>query len=329
MNPHDATCPAPRKFRPAARIQWLLLLSIGLLSPLLHAADETPETPKGLAKSDWSSIRAAYEAGRHEIRATEGGHEARNPGLGWRTNWDGRGFLAQPASAGDGAWQWGLQLESYGFPGAEQKISQTAPAHAEGQRLTYQWDANVQEWYVNDQRGVEHGFTVAARPLERDGKDAKDKKDSAAAASLETLPSLLSFQLSVRGGLHPAISPDAQTVRFMDAAGAAVVTYGGLKVWDALPPNAATAVHEMRVEGDAPGAALEFSSWEQRVGELAWIVDAAAPDTVSEMADVVADWAAVPQRSHNPPSTCSLASTVMSVGHQFTAAAFLKARPCL
>ena len=49
----------------------------------------------------------------------------------------------------------------------------------------------------------------------------------------------------------------------------------GLKVWDALPPQAATAVHEMRVQGDAAGAALEFSSWEQRVGELAWIVDAA------------------------------------------------------
>ena len=29
-------------------------------------------------------------------------------------------------------------------------------------------------------------------------------------------------------------------------------------------------------EGDAGGAALEFSAWEQRVGELAWIVDAAA-----------------------------------------------------
>lgn len=49
----------------------------------------------------------------------------------------------------------------------------------------------------------------------------------------------------------------------------------GLKVWEALPPHAATAVHEMRIQGDAPGAALEFSSWEQQVGELAWIVDAA------------------------------------------------------
>jgi len=70
----------------------------------------------------------------------------------------------------------------------------------------------------------------------------------------------------------PARGPD---VRAFALNAASVTLLRGLKVWDALPADAATAVHEMRVEGDAPGAALEFSSWEQRVGELAWIVDAA------------------------------------------------------
>ena len=31
----------------------------------------------------------------------------------------------------------------------------------------------------------------------------------------------------------------------------------------------------MHVHGDAAGAALDFSAWQQRVGELAWITDAA------------------------------------------------------
>ena len=48
-----------------------------------------------------------------------------------------------------------------------------------------------------------------------------------------------------------------------------------LKVWDTLPEHAATAVHDMHIEGDAAGAGLDFSAWEQCVGELAWIVDAA------------------------------------------------------
>jgi ubiquinone biosynthesis UbiH/UbiF/VisC/COQ6 family hydroxylase len=35
-------------------------------------------------------------------------------------------------------------------------------------------------------------------------------------------------------------------------------------------------VHDMHVQGDAPGAALDFSAWQQSASELAWIVDAAA-----------------------------------------------------
>ncbi|HRP29287.1 MAG TPA: FAD-dependent monooxygenase [Burkholderiaceae bacterium] len=47
-----------------------------------------------------------------------------------------------------------------------------------------------------------------------------------------------------------------------------------LKVWDSLPAQAKTAVHDMRVHGDAAGGEIDFSAWQQRVGELAWIVDA-------------------------------------------------------
>jgi hypothetical protein len=36
----------------------------------------------------------------------------------------------------------------------------------------------------------------------------------------------------------------------------------------------------MRVAGDAPGGLLEFSSWQQAVDALAWIVDAAELESV-------------------------------------------------
>lgn len=48
-----------------------------------------------------------------------------------------------------------------------------------------------------------------------------------------------------------------------------------LKVWEAIPPDARTAVHDMRIEGDAGGSVLDFSAWTQGLSELAWIVDAA------------------------------------------------------
>lgn len=63
-------------------------------TPAFHLADEVPD---GLAASDWQSIRAAYEAGRHAfhpVAGQEGVWQARNPGQQWTTTFDGRGFLA-------------------------------------------------------------------------------------------------------------------------------------------------------------------------------------------------------------------------------------------
>ena len=85
-----------------------------------------------------------------------------------------------------------------------------------------------------------------------------------------------------RQGLQVALVPEVRDTRPATADVRAyalnAVSVGllkRLKVWDALPEHAATAVHDMHIEGDAAGAGLDFSAWEQCVGELAWIVDAA------------------------------------------------------
>jgi ubiquinone biosynthesis UbiH/UbiF/VisC/COQ6 family hydroxylase len=83
-----------------------------------------------------------------------------------------------------------------------------------------------------------------------------------------------------RQGLAVGVLDDAAAVRSNDVRAyalnaASVALLAGLKVWDALPADARTAVHEMRVEADKPGATLDFSAWSQGLSELAWIVDAA------------------------------------------------------
>ena len=85
---------------------------------------------------------------------------------------------------------------------------------AAGQRLSYQWDVSLNEWFVNDRRGLEHGFTVAQRP--------EGQADAP-----------LAFTLGVRGGLRPAIAADALGVAFQNDSGTTVLNYSGLKVWDA------------------------------------------------------------------------------------------------
>ena len=84
-----------------------------------------------------------------------------------------------------------------------------------------------------------------------------------------------------RQGLTVALSPPVaardEDVRAYALNAASVALLESLKVWDALPADARTAVYDMRVEGDAGmGSALNFSAWQQQVRELAWIVDAAA-----------------------------------------------------
>ena len=84
-----------------------------------------------------------------------------------------------------------------------------------------------------------------------------------------------------RAGLTVALRPQAtrtpgtDDVRAYALNAASVELLRGLKVWDALPAHAATPVLDMHVRGDADNAVLDFSAWQQRVGALAWITDAA------------------------------------------------------
>jgi hypothetical protein len=176
-------------------------------------APAVPDAAAGLSAADWAGIRAAYQAGRHAAVASPGGYEARNPGQRWLTRFDGRGFSTEPDTA---SWTWGLQLERYGFPGAERGVVRPARVEADGQRVAYDWDPTLQEWYVNDSRGLEHGYTVRERPA--CGGGGADP---------------LTFTLGVRGDLRPEVEADGRGVRFVDPAGATVLNYAGLVVSDA------------------------------------------------------------------------------------------------
>ncbi len=86
----------------------------------------------------------------------------------------------------------------------------------------------------------------------------------------------------LRVAMPPAASrhaPQREDVRAYALNAASVALLESLKVWDALPADARTAVHAIRVEGDA-GAVLRFSAWSQSVEALAWIVDAAELERV-------------------------------------------------
>jgi alpha-tubulin suppressor-like RCC1 family protein len=174
------------------------------------------QVPEGLAKSDWQSIRSAYEAGRHQFfKQEDGSHVARNPGMGWKMTFDEHGFTAQPE---DGAWTWGLELSSSGTRSSDD-VRLRVPLEATANRLSRQLTPAITEWFVNDQRGLEQGWTLTA-PAE--------------------------IRLRFRGNLKPSISP--QSISF-----GGQLTYSGLKAWDATGKTIPT-----HFEATAEGFAVRY-----------------------------------------------------------------------
>ena len=177
-----------------------------------QAPSSSDDAPEGLDSADWSGIRKEYETHRHDAYPVAGDYEANNPGQQWRTRFDGQGFTTRPNAGG---WTWGLELVRYGFVGEERDVAQPTRMNTEGQHVIYDWDATLEEWYINDGRGLEHGYTVYERPPYCDE------------------PGLLTFTLAVRGELRPEVLSDGRGVRFLNEDGAAVITYSGLTVFDA------------------------------------------------------------------------------------------------
>ena len=91
-------------------------------------------------------------------------------------------------------------------------------------------------------------------------------------------------QLGLQVAITAPPSARADDVRAFALNAASRALLSQLKVWQALPPDALTAVHDMQVAGDAPRAGIEFSAWQQRVEALAWIVDARALEAALALA---------------------------------------------
>lgn len=228
----------------------LALAAVFLLAPCLGQAggDGAIGVAPGLDGDAWSDIRQAREEHRHAAVATPQGHRARNPGQRWRSEFDGRGVTLVP-DAGD--FTWGLELVRYGFAARERELASPTRTTAAGRRVVYAWDDTLEEWYVNRDRGLEHGYTVLRRPPgEGDLEDGPE-------------PGPLCFTLAVRGGLWPEVDADGRGVRFVGERGEARLRYTGLAVFDArgrsLPASFERAPEGLRLLVDEAGASYPLT----------------------------------------------------------------------
>ena len=146
-------------------------------------------------------------------------HQAPNRAQGFRTYFGGDGIRLVPRTTHRDeapAWEWRLTLTGWGRDGSWTAAG--APqVSVDGNRIEYRRD-DVTEWYVNDARGLEQGFTIDRRP----------GLDGAPAA-----PGPLRVEFAVGGSLRARCADEGQAVDFVTPAGARAIRFDHLSVMDA------------------------------------------------------------------------------------------------
>ncbi len=173
--------------------------------------------PAGLTAAAWRAILAQIEPDYYDIQlAAQGGYQAVNRSLDWHVAYGDRGPQVTPRTGAD--WRWGLSLIGYGYAdeaasGLENLIGLVPRLQADQATLTYQWDSNLSEWWVNTAAGLEQGFTLQQRPI----------------GQAQARP--LQIEMAVAGTLSPVQQGNA--IAFQDERGASLLTYAKLSVTDA------------------------------------------------------------------------------------------------
>ncbi len=104
------------------------------------------------------TAQAVVVASEYAVRE----QQAPNRAHGLRTVFAAGGIRVEPRTGDGDRWTFGLTLAGVGRGDALQ-VPPSAALHAHGNRMEYRRGSLI-EWYVNDPRGLEQGFTLAIRP---------------------------------------------------------------------------------------------------------------------------------------------------------------------
>ena len=185
--------------------------------------DYAVSQPKGAAAGWWATVQE--DIGRSEYQATwqdhtqlpdvPAAHQAPNRAHNIRTYFTSAGIRVVPRTGG-ADWEWGLRLTGYGYEGAIQPLA-SGSLTADGNRVEYHRSA-LTEWYINDEHGLEQGFTIGAPP---------------GGTSMEFGAGLLVLEMTMNGDLTPTLFDDGQAVELITKGGVRVLRYGSLYAEDA------------------------------------------------------------------------------------------------
>lgn len=160
--------------------------------------------------------------------------QAPNRRNGFRAYFLPEGVRLVPRLGTEPGWSLGLSLAAYGCRGHMRPVSPADP-EINGARVRYQRDG-FEEWFANDDRGLEHGFTLGRAP---GGCDCT-----------------VVFRLALAGTL--VARPSGRDLEFAASSGVSVLRYAELTAFDAagrtLPSRLVIGDGTIDLEVDVVGA---------------------------------------------------------------------------
>ncbi|MBN1206352.1 MAG: DUF11 domain-containing protein [Myxococcaceae bacterium] len=270
-----------------AGVSFVLALSLGGTAEAGATARVAP-SPSAARRLEHPDIplelREAIEQSRYRLREQERatlthGYRCSNPAQDFDATFTGAGLDLTPRGPSGRAGPWRMSLRGYGYGEQLQPVA-AAELVVRDNRIEYQ-RGPLTEWYVNERRGLEQGFTLAAPPAGHPSGEP------------------LVLRLGVSGALRAVLEAGGEQVAFMDADGERVLSYSKLAAFDAkgrqLPARMRLARDEVRLEVDERGAAYPVTIDPLIATEQAKLTasDAAAEDYFGASVAVSGDTAIV------------------------------------
>ena len=186
--------------------------------------------PRGASTGWWSAVQEDIRRSEYHVTWQDqtylpdlpAAYHAPNRAHNLRTYFTPEGPVVIPRAWPEGVetppWRWGLHLIAWGREAALDS-TQAITLHSDANRIEYRRPSagsgqGLIEWYVNDERGLEQGFTLHSPPV-------------------PSSPGPLVLELALTGDLTPHMSDDGTAIEFTTPGGVRVLRYGALHATDA------------------------------------------------------------------------------------------------
>jgi hypothetical protein len=132
------------------------------------------ETPTGMDAQSWASIQKQMQMSKYKAYPqTNGGYASANLAHGFQISYAPVGKTTlSPRDCNQDDYQIAMQLNAIGYENLAYfdkpaKVTQEDLGTASGSKVTYKWNDNLREWWINNEKGLEQWFSLQEAPKGR------------------------------------------------------------------------------------------------------------------------------------------------------------------